>query len=848
MSTNYPHDIEKMAGNVTISGDYIFAHYILTGYNVTSASPESLERAQDAHDSLLKVLAGFALPFSIFGFKARTDPDELIARMSIPGLTNDNLPNYRRSAGAFASKLNNGDIKEFQRIYWLQVQLPRDVSTMNKLLDTVLEDEDFDDYDKMSDVEEDIFKHLPSSFKPMRAHTDHLRWVFDRARYRGIKVPFAPTRNPEPQERFSLGSFPTVYYEWNADGEALASNFARTFAEGNNRKEAKKSFFTNFRTTQYANAMSISNPAERRPEFPNGPMSYQSYVNVISAPKYAQYPYSTITNLVDTIVSVDADFVQHCTFDYSMMSKSNFRKLRSRITTENESLSKDDLDTEEYQENATEIEKWRQKLFVEGGSIPMLVSTTFCFAHQNLDYLNEEVTSIIDQADRNNFKLQRIVGGQRDGFHQMIPGATHSQLVEETKLPITARDYASSVPMRTSVVGDHKGFPVAVNRSNSLGQIIYFDLLNSTNQGSGSIATVGAQGSGKSHFIKYLLGILFDMEKTIHVIDPSTHGEYEVFARSLSNVTVVNVTRGNVSMDPLKLYPPEKAKKEFLDIMVPLLNIDMTSNGAAILSRMLEPQFRAARGIESTRDLITIMEKVAKENKDLERIYNALNFFASQSYTAVLIDPIDPSGRVIDIPALDPQTDTVVYRTSGLDTSDSEDKTTASALFSQAILTSIAVFAQYRFSQIDDVCAFVADEIGRFKNNKIISEKVIENIDTMGRKEKNIVIAGSQLAKHMNNGFDLVRKRLILRQEKNANAVNAFEWADIEPNDFLVERMTRDTSPMDPNTSKTVRGREGEGWYNDGQGNISRIKIMNHLLPSRITTSDTTSSNMIRAN
>ena len=60
--------------------------------------------------------------------------------------------------------------------------------------------------------------------------------------------------------------------------------------------------------------------------------------------------------------------------------------------------------------------------------------------------------------------------------------------------------------------------------------------------------------------------------------------------------------------------------------------------------------------------------------------------------------------------------------------------------------------------------------------------------------------------------------------------------------------MTRDTSPMDPNTSKTVRGREGEGWYNDGQGNISRIKIMNHLLPSRITTSDTTSSNMIRAN
>lgn len=78
MSTNYPHDIEKMAGNVTISGDYIFAHYILTGYNVTSASPESLERAQDAHDSLLKVLAGFALPLASLDLRHEQTPMNLL--------------------------------------------------------------------------------------------------------------------------------------------------------------------------------------------------------------------------------------------------------------------------------------------------------------------------------------------------------------------------------------------------------------------------------------------------------------------------------------------------------------------------------------------------------------------------------------------------------------------------------------------------------------------------------------------------------------------------------------------------------------------------------------------------
>ena len=168
-------------------------------------------------------------------------------------------------------------------------------------------------------------------------------------------------------------------------------------------------------------------------------------------------------------------------------------------------------------------------------------------------------------------------------------------------------------------------------------------------------------------------------------------------------------------------------------------------------------------------------------------------------------------------------------------------------MFTQAVMTQIADFSAWRFDQISDVCVFACDEFAEFKDNKVVTDKMIARTDRMGRKERNWILAGSQLPHHLDENFDLVKKRIILKQEKNDNARKAFEWVDMDPTPQLLDTMVTDTSPVDPSTNRTERGREGEGWFNDGNGNVCPIKILDHLLPDRSRVADTTSTNMIRA-
>jgi hypothetical protein len=78
--------------------------------------------------------------------------------------------------------------------------------------------------------------------------------------------------------------------------------------------------------------------------------------------------------------------------------------------------------------------------------------------------------------------------------------------------------------------------------------------------------------------------------------------------------------------------------------------------------------------------------------------------------------------------------------------------------------------------------------------------------------------------------------------------VEALEWVGAPATNFLTDRMLNDTSPPDPDdNNRPTKGREGEGWYNDGNGNLIRVKIPDHMREDRKRMSDTTSSRMIRA-
>lgn len=850
--SKYPEPLSNIKNNVATTKDgHVTLNYVLTGYNISlDMSNKRIGDAQRAHDALYKSLATFGLDLSIYAYKTRTDPQELINRMYVDGLTQTDLPQYKRDLGAFAEKLQTGQQKEFQRLYLLSVHVPHDITLVGRALSTISEGDESEhvEYDDVASLESDVFKSIPRAFNPQRATSDHFLWAYNRSRLRGIEVPIAPQPTAEPQYTFSVNAFPTVAIEKNADGHALIDGAARMYATGNDVPRMKETFMRAFRTTRLATALAVNNVPDRRGDAPNGTVSYQSFVQVITTPNHDLSPYTTFTDVVDWVTSVDADYVQHISYDFEALSKDAMRKLRRRVTSENASLSKDDLDEEEFTDTALNIERWRQALRAETTPIPMQVATIFSFAHQNLDTLETGVRDVIDFFDNQDFQVERIVGAQFDGYKQMLPGIPQSWLTQEIKLSTTSKMYSASMPIRRSWLGDRTGVPVAINRSNALGQIVYLNLVTSTDAGNGSIAVTGAQGSGKSHFMKLVLGYLADLEKTTYIVDPSPQGEYEVFARSLGqSVTVVNVANGQISLDPLKIYPPNKAQQQFLDVMLPLLDVARNSSGAAKLANMLTPQYRESHNIQSTRDLLNWVRRAAKSDKDMRPIYNALNLYATQQYARVLIDPEDSSGRVIDLPVVNPQTRCVVFRTHGLDSKSTNEKSSMTQMLTQAIMTQIADFSAWRFDQVPDVCVFACDEFAEFKDNKVVTDKMIAKTDRMGRKERNWILAGSQLPRHLDENFSLVKKRLILKQENEENAKHAFEWADMTPTTQLIDIMTTDTSPTDPSTNKTERGREGEGWFNDGNGNASPIKILNHLIPERANAADTTSTTMTRA-
>ena len=218
--SNYPEPLANITGNIaTTKEGHVTLNYVLDGFNVSlDMSEDSIKKAQRAHDSLYKALAPFGLDFSIYAYKTRTDPQELLNRMFVEGLTQQNLHQYRRDLGAFAEKLRTGEQKEFKRMYLMSVHVPHDITLVGRALSTIAEDDEASqiEYDNITTVESDIFKAIPRVFNPQRATSDHFLWAYNRSRLRGIEVPITPPKTTQPQHSYSVSythlTLPTTPY------------------------------------------------------------------------------------------------------------------------------------------------------------------------------------------------------------------------------------------------------------------------------------------------------------------------------------------------------------------------------------------------------------------------------------------------------------------------------------------------------------------------------------------------------------------------------------------------------------------------------------------------------------
>lgn len=859
----YAAKLSKLVDNVIFGKDgSVWVNYLLTGINVNPYNPSKVSSAQSLHDELFSSLKSIdSTDFLLLGIKTTDRPKDVLDAVArgIPGLSNHAYPELMRQFNELNRRILSGELASYERLYWLSVAMPVSMSLTDKLMSNVVVTDPHADVSKKSiaGFNRSVYNAIPDHFKPRPTTPQHVRWVFDRARLRGLEVPFEPPYGEAPM-KFNVRSFPQVDIDAAADTTALYETFLEDLAERLNeegakalaskKKLARSALMGTFRSLHKGKMLSVSNVETRNADFPDGYTSYQVMMGVADGPNELTTSVNSFTYIVDQAIGCDADFALRFHFDDDVTSKETASKALADLKTEDSSNSKDELDADDYEDSMDDVRALHEVVKSESNPVGMKVTALFSFAHPDIDWLTRTAASVEKTFANNGFTMYRAVGGQKDMWEQMMPGVPRSSLTDDLSMVTTAYLFGGAMPLRRTVVGDTQGVPLGICTENALGKLVLWDVLNSTDKGNASVTVCGAQGSGKSHLIKMMLSYMIDLNRYVYLIDQHKHGEYEVFASTLTDTTVFDVTARKASLDPLKVYPSGgMAEQVFMDLWLPLLQIPVDSEEAVTLSRVLKWEYRKPRGLTTTRKLI---EHIRNSPTTVSKVLSGkFGYWGEQEYCSGLIDPMD-HGEVIDIPAFNAESRCVVFRTHNLSVYRGNNLAEAepSERYAAVMYNAIARLAGYHFSQIKGACAFFGDELHFLDGNDRVLDRLIRTPDRTGRKDGNFVVGGSQLASDFGSQYDMIKRKFIMRQETTANSEDALDWAEIPVTDFLVDRMLTDTSPPDPDdNNRPTRGREGEGWFNDGSGNISRVKVLPHLRSDRARMSDTTSSRMVRA-
>ena len=873
---NHIPPLSKRRKNLIFSEDgSVWCNYLLTGLNVNSYRPETAAAAQDSHELLLTALSEIPTDdILLAGSRVRVDPLSTHRRITggIPDWEPDRYRHLEHLINEFYQRMASGEFVEFDRVYWLSISQPSRRTISERMVSTLVETDPHEglDWADLGDFEKRCFAAIPPEFRPVRTVPELVDWYFERATTRGLTVPILPPPRSgavTPTER----AYPEVVFDEAAEATALYSTFLRDLDAGRDytkklsKIDRKTSLFKRFRTLSAGTVMAISHPGKARiAELPDGVTSYQSLFGIARYPARFTDQVSSFTYLVDQAIGGDADFALRLRFSQDLVDTKSVSDTERDLVSEGEANSADEFEAYDYDKRRAELRRFHDAIRAESGPRGMQVAAIFAFGSSDLDELTGRVAALQQRFRSNGFTPLLPVGGQKELWTMMMPGSRRTRLGNDLLQTTTARLFSGAMPIRRSFAGDAVGIPIAINKENANGQIVLLDVLGATERGNGSIALTGAQGRGKSNLMKLILLFVTLLNRYSTAVDHSKHGEWAVFARQIARTQVVNAATGDspggpVSMDFLKCLPSPLAETTMMAHYLPLFGFETKSPEGAYFAKVLNPLFRNPRGINSTRKLMGFL----KTTGDAEARALSLNFehWAALPYTRAFIDPPERGHGDMGLPPFDNLADlaarmesgstpySTVFRTHELPVYRGENPDNATDLnkWAASVYGSIARMTAHRFAQIRGTCVFFGDEISFLKGNEDVVELLVRSPDRTARKDANFGVFGSQHGEDFDHNYAMIEKKAALGQKVAGNARAALKHMDMPILDSLINMMVTQTSPPDPDdNTRTRAGREGEGWWNDGNSNIVRVQFLPILSASLARFADTRSSKMIR--
>ena len=868
----------------TITGNLLFsvhgtwwATYRLQGLAYGRRPNAEKEGIRALHQGLYRSLGGESLHL---GLAVDTDPVAVVQRM-IQDLDRplEQLPEWTAECEATLDRLET-DVVLGERTYWVAVPLRGTGS--EALIEplravwtwflTIIGFPRLPPSPRMLTERHrraaEVMRLIPAPFRPRPATAAEQAWIYAHALHRGLVTdPWLPAAEQESVQR-TADAFGTeaenihpTQASPSAEGDLFAGPSAASLLAGGALGEplmdegALSDVPEEGWRRGWRQRLRQLKPAERRVlkviDADRDTASYQSMLVLAGTPDGGSiFPGSEwLGHVEDAGVPVDWAVRMRNNARESVLGRN--RRAVARLNEQYEQRA-GETTTGAHELDATGelLTEYQRRLATEKLEVELETITCFSTAAETRDQALAQGDALASWFASFEHRLARPLGEQADTWWAMQPGAAWPRKLADFTQISLSEGFAAAVPMMSTVLGDRRGTPLALNQTTRAQSVVFLDLFGTIAADfSGCVAVAGELGSGKSYTMKSIAGAECDRGASLIAVDSSGTGEYVVFARALGDCEIADVLNPQRSLDPLRVLPGTEGATVARSLLMTLFNIVSTSPDDTLLGRVLKPDYRLQHSITGLGSLTDhlINECTLAGGADLGY---RLDAYRSEAFSDVLFDE--------SLPPIRTDSRALIFWTHGLQLPTFSELNNAHLFaqlkiekrFGRAIYALLMGLArQLAFADSTAKMLFLADELHRITDSPEGLEEA-KIFARESRKQRAAAIFGSQ---DCTNDFGddtlkgLIPYRIVMRLTDKILAAAALAWIGLEATAELIKEVTDDLSPRDPHhpTGEVPLPRRGEGLLRDSYGRIGRIKVLGPALKARRKAYSTTATSRV---
>lgn len=423
-------------------------------------------------------------------------------------------------------------------------------------------------------------------------------------------------------------------------------------------------------------------------------------------------------------------------------------------------------------------------------------------------------------------------GGQRALFEAMLPGSSAPRVCADYRQYMLPRDLAAGMPFAGVGLGDRQGMLLGASRDAGCARPVLFDpSAGPRSDRDGSIAAIGALGSGKSYLAKRLAATVLQRGGQMLLVDRTAAGEYVRFAGAFadSGVTTQVVTigaadgAGDVLLDPLRVFAGGLARETALGYLALVCGLEPTSLEAATLAKAIDEVAGRRGRLTEVLGELNSMEGRAGTQHQARKLAMRLDALKGNRFAT----PVWGDGQSIDT-----QVDcTVIHLPNlavpGRDVLLSEHlakKVLPEQICSLGLLYLVVALARATaYEHPKRFAALMLDEAWALTST-LPGQQLISDMVRDGRKHNAALWIASQHPDDLPDGLrDLISVRFLFGLS-GAAAHAGLTWLGVDPSQDNLDLLEAWTARRDPGHT-TSGGEPSECLMRDAAGRLGHIQI-----------------------